>query len=507
MTGRHPRVAAAAVSVLAAGLTAAAMAGPTAAATTVHTPAVVVGKMTGPGSASNTPAAWGIYGTDLGVMWDNGAGEVLTAFGDTFGSSWVPPGGNGNDWRSSVLLRSSDTNLSDGLSFHSAAMDSPGHAKELIPSLKVDGVEMTVIPTAGVSVGSRQYMAYMSVRHWGPPGQWDTNYAAIAYSDDNGENWVTTGGPRWENPSGDNHFQMGAFVRHGGYVYLHATPNGRQGDAYVARVPEGSVLSKSAYTYWNGSAWVAGADTQAVPVLDGPVAELSVRYDAERDKWITVYMRGTDIVLRSADAPTGPWSSPQVVVSDADHPGPYGGFIHPWSSGDDLYFALSQWNPYNVYLMRVTLDGDANVVRPNLVADPSFERQTGSGVSSPWSCTGNCGVDANMWGLSGDRNGFVRYNSGWHDLHQTVTVSPNTDYRMTAWLRTSPNSDNGFVGVRSVGGPPIAETNFASIGPWTRYTVSFNSGSRSAIEVFSGIWTDNGDMWLQVDDVAIVEVP
>ncbi|SEE52453.1 DUF4185 domain-containing protein [Jiangella alba] len=504
MSGRATKVLAAAAAALT--MTASLGAVP-ATATTAPTPAVMVGKITGPGSQSNTHTAWGIYGTDLGVMWDNGDGEILAAFGDTFGNTWTPPGGNGNDWRSNVLLRSSDTDLSNGMTFDSAATDSPGHAKELIPSLKVDGVEMTVIPTAGVSVGTRQYMAYMSVRHWGPPGEWDTNYAAIAYSDDNGENWVTTGAPTWDNPTGDNKFQMGAFVRHGGYVYLFATPNGRNDDAFLARVPEASVLTKSAYTYWNGSAWVSGADTQATPVLDGPVAELSVRYDAERDLWITVYMRGTDIVLRSAENPTGPWSAPQVIVSDADHPGPYGGFIHPWSSGDDLYFALSQWNPYNVYLMRVSLDADANVVRPNLVADPSFERQPGSGASAPWSCTGNCGVDASIWGFSGDRNGFVRYNSGWHDLHQEVAVTPGTDYVLTAWLRTSSNNDNGFVGVRAVGGPPIAETNFASVGPWTRFTVPFNSGGNTAVEVFTGVWTDNGDMWVQVDDYAIVEAP
>src|SRR5690606_37345840 len=209
-------------------------------ATTAASPATVVSKMTGPGSVSNTPGNWGIYSTDLGVMWDNGSGQILAAFGDTFGNTWTPPGGNGNDWRSQVLLRSNDTNLADGMSFQSAATNVPGHAKELIPSQKIDNVEMTVIPTAGVSVGGRQYMAYMSVRHWGVPGSWDTNYAAIAYSDDNGENWTTSGGPVWNNPSGTNKFQMVAFVRDGGYVYMFGTPNGRTGAAYLARVAEAS---------------------------------------------------------------------------------------------------------------------------------------------------------------------------------------------------------------------------------------------------------------------------
>ncbi len=90
--------------------------------------------MTGPGSVNNTPANWGIYSTDLGVMWDNGSGQILTAFGDTFGSTWAPPGGNGNDWRSRVLLRSNDTNLADGMSFQSAATSTPGHARGSSPA-------------------------------------------------------------------------------------------------------------------------------------------------------------------------------------------------------------------------------------------------------------------------------------------------------------------------------------------------------------------------------------
>src|ERR1044072_714974 len=49
------------------------------------------------------------------------------------------------------------------------------------------GSEVTMIPTAGVSVpgagvggATRQYMNVMSVRQWGPAGMWTTNYSAIA---------------------------------------------------------------------------------------------------------------------------------------------------------------------------------------------------------------------------------------------------------------------------------------------------------------------------------------
>lgn len=471
-------------------------------ASSAHSPAIVVSKMTGPGSVSATDANWKIKATDLGVMWDNGSGEIIAAFGDTFGDTWQPPGANGNDWRSQVLLRSTDRNLADGMSFSSAATDAPGHAKELIPSKKIDGDEITVIPTAGVSVGTRQYLAYMSVRHWGEPGVWATNHSSIAYSDDNGQNWVT-GGPRWDNLGGDNHFQMTAFVRRDGFVYMYGTPNGRNGAAYLARVPEAAVLDKAAYRYWTGSAWQPGPDTLATPVVAAPVSELSVQFNAFTGKWLMTYLKGSDVVLRTAPAPTGPWSGPAVVAGFADFPGLYGGFMHPWSSGPNVYLALSEWTPYNVYLIRVTLNRDGSITNPNLVRDPSFERQTTGTVSAPWAVHGNGGIDQATWAFTADRNGFVRYNRGWHDLHQTVSVTPHTAYTLSGWLRTSPNNDNGFFGVRDPGGPPFAEVNFGAVGGWMKFTVTFNSGSRSSVEVFAGIWTDNGDMWLQLDDFAL----
>jgi hypothetical protein len=61
-------------------------------------------------------------------------------------------------------------------------------------------------------------------------------------------------------------------------------------------------------------------------------------------------------VLRRAPHLTGPWSDPLPIVSDADYPGLYGGYLHPWAmDGPDVYFTMSQWVPYRVMLMRATL--------------------------------------------------------------------------------------------------------------------------------------------------------
>jgi len=43
------------------------------------------------------------------------------------------------------------------------------------------------------------------------------------------------------------------------------------------------------------------------------------------------------------------------VVTGRQYPGLYGGHLHPCNVDGDLYFAMSQWGPYNVRLMRTRL--------------------------------------------------------------------------------------------------------------------------------------------------------
>ncbi|MGV9589426.1 DUF4185 domain-containing protein [Streptomyces tendae] len=327
-----------------------------------------VAKLTGPGSTSATDARWQLKATDLGIMWDNGKGEILTAFGDSYGNGWTGPGAAVGDpatldWRCNLVARSADHDLADGMNIDSMATDRPGHAKQVLPCKRVDNDELTTIPTAGIAVGDRQYMHYMSVRRWSAKGgEWFTNYSGIAYSDDNGENWVKDADARWQNDASfGNKFQMAAMLKQGGYVYLYGTKNGRFGDAYLSRVPEGQLLEPGAYRYWTGGDWVTDSYA-ATPVAGGPVGELSVQYSRYLGRFVMMYLDdpGGSVVMRTSATPWGPWSGKQVVASGADYPQLYGSFIHPWSADSNspyLYFTMSQWQPYNVFLMRVRLTG------------------------------------------------------------------------------------------------------------------------------------------------------
>lgn len=324
--------------------------------------------LTGPTSPNNTVERFGITGTDLGILWENGGAggkdQVHMALGDTMGDCSV----DGDEWRSNILFRSSDRVLSDGMSIDDAPMED-GLAKAILPRSGLPG-ETTVIPTAGVAVGTTQYLRYMSVAAWGEPGEWTTNYSALAKSEDNGDTWApVTGTARrgtapmitpgdvgtefTEHAAG----QMSAFVKDDGHVYEYLTPSGRNGSAILARVPETLIEDMDAYLFWDGEDWVAEQDA-AVVVLDGKVSELSVTWSPRLNMFVALYTDAdNDVVMRQAPSPEGPWSGRDILLSYEHLPTLYGAFAHPWSpaltsNGDDLYFTLSTWDAYNVFLMK-----------------------------------------------------------------------------------------------------------------------------------------------------------
>ncbi|RVW01326.1 DUF4185 domain-containing protein [Rhodococcus xishaensis] len=315
-----------------------------------------VAQVTGLLSANRTQD-YNVLGTDLGIMWDNGNGQVLTAFGDTAGLG-IPNLLNGSlwSWRSSILVRSSDGFLADGMTFDSTPLDIVGQSKELIPSPKIPFVEISRIPTAGIAVDGVQYMSMMSVKNWGEPGHWETNYSSLAFSTDNGENWIEATETRRPPEGGNRNFQMGAFMKDGGFVYQYGTPAGRGGLVYLTRVPEQKIRDLGAYEYWDGGKWIPENPDAAAPIVFGGVGELSVQYNEFLGQYL---MLTTDwrnsVVMRRAPEPTGPWSAPEVLIDANELPTMYGAYVHPWSSGPDLYFLTTVHSNYNVLLMRTTL--------------------------------------------------------------------------------------------------------------------------------------------------------
>jgi hypothetical protein len=340
----------------------------------------LVGWVTGPDTPNNTIGRFAITGADLGIMWDNGdpaSHQVLMAFGDTYGYCSV----RGQQWRYNTLFRSQDGALSKTISvpngvvsnrYSGSPLWAPGLSKQIINSTKWAPSETGIIPTAGIAAGRAQYLNFMSIKSWDANGSWTTNFSAIAVSPDNGEHWgVYPGTVRTPRPDsipgaqyvpGNENFQQGAFLRPGPgdpYLYSFGTPPGRGGSAYLARVPQGYVPDLTKYEYWNSDngSWVPNNPAAATPVIPGPVGELSVQFNTYLKQYLVLYCNGmNDVVARTAPAPQGPWSPEQLLVTSAEIPGGiYGPFLHPWSTGKELYFNLSLWSAYNVMLMHTVL--------------------------------------------------------------------------------------------------------------------------------------------------------
>lgn len=319
-----------------------------------------VAQLTGPTSINHTDAVE-VAGQDLGSMFDAG-GKTWFVFGDTFGQRDADQsGGGGTEWRSNALAFASDQDPSDGITFDSYITDDTGWAKELIPAKQVDGDEMTIIPTYGFAVGDAMYLAFMSVRHWGDPGEWETNYAGLAKSTDGGHTWTPLASPRW---SGDGNFVQVSVTALDGDLWFWGVTHGRFGGVRLMKVAEHDVETASAYRYFSGvedaePTWSTD-ESKAVTIVEGTVGELSVMWSDHLSRWLMTSTDGgaSSAVIREGIAPWGPWSPPITVLDQSDLPGLYAPYLHPRyvaDGGRTVYFTVSQWGPYNVYWYQADL--------------------------------------------------------------------------------------------------------------------------------------------------------
>ena len=409
------------VATRAAAATAQANASVTAAAVTPPTSlgSLPIGWVTGqrntayPGSGwtqTNNTSWANVYGTDVGVMWFNGEnGKTQLAFGDTFSG----PNMTGN-WRSNVLLLSTDTRLYDGLT-----LQNTGPAYQFIPAARNQvffiGSEVTNIPSSAVYANGQNYVNYFSVKSWDTPGRWTTNYSAISMFNTTNNKWElqpsTVRSAGWFRSStpyraGDQNFQQMAYVLEPEskvtpgdprYVYAFGTPSGRAGSAFLSRVPESAITDLGQYEYWDGGSWVRNKPAVAAPVIGdspnsaglfgfvrdiannpnffggwfaglvgaktgGNVSEMSVQYNDYLGKYVVMYGNGANnVILRTADTPEGPWSDPVTVATSIQYPGLYAPMIHPLSGTGQLTDSGGNPDVSNLY-WNMSLWGNYNVV-------------------------------------------------------------------------------------------------------------------------------------------------
>jgi len=104
-----------------------------------------------------------------------------------------------------------------------------------------------------------------------------------------------------------------------GFVYVYGVRNDASKKMLVARVKPAQLLTPSAYTYWNGKAWVKDI-AKAAPIADRMASEFSVT-PLPDGRYIAVFQLdalSTTIAVRYGASPTGPWGKPIPVYACPD---------------------------------------------------------------------------------------------------------------------------------------------------------------------------------------------
>jgi hypothetical protein len=327
----------------------------------------VVQRITGPTRTGHVA----IGGTDLGHM-VNHQGMTYVLFGDTFSGDTPADGGL---WRSNVMAYSDDANPANGIALDGWITNAAGQAREVIQSGRTSPI--TEIPTGAISVNGKIYAWYMAVNWWGPAGQWTNNYAGLA-------SWQV-GDATFEViddfafSSNSNFGMVAASLRDDlndgsdDHVYLWGTPAGRLGGVKLARVAPQQIDDLASYEYFGGlqaghPTWVS-SELNAPLIVPPTVGEMSVMYNDALDAWtmLSINHNNYAIEFRQAAEPWGPWSDAVEVASGQQFPGLYGSYMNPLyveDGGRTIYFTMSLWNPYDVYLMKATF-----VTAPEFAAD------------------------------------------------------------------------------------------------------------------------------------------
>jgi hypothetical protein len=187
-----------------------------------------------------------------------------------------------------------------------------------------------------------------------------------------------------------------SLVQEGDHVWIWGSGPYRKSPVYLATVALRDLADRAQWRYYQGETasgptFEAG-ESSALPVVQAYcVGELSVRKHPQLERYLMTYNCGEPVRgvhLRTAESPSGPWSSPVVIYEPAqgyEHfihaqqsavghddglsergreetwGGEYGPYLIPAWFADpspgvhELVYTMSSWNPYAVHLMRSVL--------------------------------------------------------------------------------------------------------------------------------------------------------
>jgi hypothetical protein len=381
----------------------------------------------------------GLIGSDLGVSFTQ-AGRLWFLFGDS--------------WTTQPFLSAWDT---DSVAWTSPELPANGSVPPLtwllgpggrFMSLSIPTIDLLAfnVPVEGVPMGDRTYVFATT--------GWNGSVHArsvLAHADGLGFASLVL-----DHAVATTRFFNIQVVAEGDVLWIFASGPYRKSPVYLARVAAATLADRGSWRYWDGASFVAGED-RARPIVDvSCVGELSVRRHPTLGLYLMAYNCDTPrgVVLRTAPAPTGPWSAGEVLFDPgADADGGYEVFLHARTSAvgfDDglsergreeewggeygpylipsyfgegprgvhrLVYVLSTWNPYAVHLMETVL------VEEGVTAPPAPNPGAGLPPTTLRNADFSQGLDG--WQRSGDA--FVTFTGADGRPRLTTFVQPEGD--------------------------------------------------------------------------------
>lgn len=303
-----------------------------------------LGPIAGTGGIPGIP---GIGAADLGEVVEipGQPGKYLAIFGDSFSGNKV---GEGEHYRSVAVPVTFDA---DGRPHFGAPLTGAKESgRELFP-MPAEAVKAGVndtLPAGTITLGDKTYMMVTGTQgDLKPVASW-----LVEVNGDPGKGWAMV--PGSYRAAGDAPTQVSGYKGTDGKVYIAADSFDRSRGITMYRADPGNVFDRSTWQPWNGNDW-GKPGQQAVQVTPNRYGELSFREIGGKPvlSGFNVDAHKGSIEVRVGSNPTEMFGAnvPTTVVAQNGDPGapkfipqPYGGYILPGSTLDDLKLFGSQWN-------------------------------------------------------------------------------------------------------------------------------------------------------------------
>ncbi|HEU5059752.1 MAG TPA: DUF4185 domain-containing protein, partial [Kofleriaceae bacterium] len=253
-----------------------------------------LGQLTG--TALNSTAEVGMSGTDLGVAFARD-GEIGILFGDAWG-----------DNRDSMALAPLVLEDAHPVPDITWVTRDDGQFEPLdAPGVDLDAFD---VPVEAVPAGDTTYYFFSSGYDFGANRH---SHSALAHGPG-----LAIADLEVDHLVPSDRFINVSVVVEEDEAWIFGDGVYRASPVYLARVPLAEIADRGAWRYYPDFTGGAGEET-AEPIVDVDCAgELSVRKQPQTGLWLMAYNCGSPergIHLRTATAPTGPWSEPHVIYT------------------------------------------------------------------------------------------------------------------------------------------------------------------------------------------------